>query len=213
MSWTVARWTSLEGLRHGFDGREDGAVDDVRTLRQVHGDVVLPVADLPAEERPEGDGLLARRGQAAVGVHTADCVPILLVAPAASVVGAVHSGWRGTVAGVFERALEVARRRFGAEPAGMQAALGPAIGGCCYEVGEEVRDAFRERYGADGAVGFRERNGSIRLDLREFLTSRLEAEGVSVERVGPCTACASDRLHSYRRQRGRGRQLSWIAWD
>lgn len=212
MSWTVARWAAIPGLVHGFGSRTKEPPGEVRTLRQVHGARVIPVAEIGAE-RIEGDGLVSRPGDAPVGVHTADCVPILLVARRARIAAAVHSGWRGTVAGIAERAVALLAERWGVVPAEIEAALGPAIGGCCYEVGEEVRAAFRERYGGRGLVGFAERGPSLRLDLRRFLEDRLAEGGVAVESVGPCTACRTDVLHSYRRERGSGRQLSWIGWD
>ena len=98
--------------------------------------------------------------------------------------------------------------------ASVEAALGPGIGGCCYAVGEEVRDRFLERAGDKlGREGFREQAGGLFLDLRTFLAAELASLGISrVHTVGPCTACRTDVLYSFRCGAGGGRQLSWIGW-
>ncbi|MGH7858338.1 MAG: polyphenol oxidase family protein, partial [Candidatus Binatia bacterium] len=161
----------------------------------------------------EGDGLLTAASGTRVGVWTADCVPIHLVAPDARVAAAVHSGWRGSAAGVVDEAIEQLRSRWNVSGAAIEAALGPAIGGCCYEVGEEVREAFVSRYGDLGERGFVDRGGRLFLDLRSFLTERLRSLGVTrVEQTGPCTACRADILHSFRKGGGTGRQLSYVGW-
>jgi copper oxidase (laccase) domain-containing protein len=111
-------------------------------------------------------------------------------------------------------ALELLAQRYGAPPSEVEAALGPAIGGCCYEVGGEVHDAFRARAGQSrGDTGFTTRGGSLFLDLRAFLTAELADFRVAhVETVGPCTACHTNLLYSYRKEGSTGRQLSWIGW-
>ena len=212
MAWSVARWSAIPGLEHAFGGRDDAAPEGVTTLRQVHGSDVFDVAHVRPESN--GDGLVATRGGERVGVWTADCVPVHLVAPRPRVAAALHCGWRGSARGIVPSALELLERRYGVSRGDVEAALGPAVGGCCYEVGEEVRTAFESRVGSGLATsGFEERGGRLYLDLRRFLAAELLAAGVTVvERVGPCTACHTDVLHSYRRQRGSGRQLSWIGW-
>jgi hypothetical protein len=212
MPWTVKRWAEIPGLQQSFGGRGDRVADRVLTLRQVHGSTVRFVGEVRAAEM-EGDGLVADRAGAAVGVWTADCVPIHLVAPDARIAAAVHAGWRGTVAGIADVVVEAVQSRFDITARDLEAALGPAIGACCYEVGEEVAGAFRSRYGADGAAGFERRGNRLFLDLRTFLAARLRALGVArVERIGPCTACRTDLLYSYRKEGKTGRQLSAIGW-
>lgn len=212
MAWSVERWSGIPELDHGFGGRGDDPPTGVRTLRQVHGRAVHEARDLGGPER-EGDAVVAGRDGDLAGVWTADCVPILLVAPAERVAAAVHSGWRGTVADVIHAALASMRARHGIDPGRVEAAIGPAIGACCYEVGPEVRDAFRESYGETGLRAFEESGGRLRLDLRRFLAARLEDLAVgSVETVGPCTSCRTDLLYSYRREGRTGRQISWIGF-
>jgi YfiH family protein len=214
MPWTVDRWATIDGLEQSFGDRSQAPPPAVRTLRQVHGTVVR-VVDESGDGAEPGDGLATDRRGLRVGVWTADCVPVHLVAPGAGVVAAVHCGWRGSAAGILREAFERLVKRWGVRAGSVEAALGPAIGGCCYEVGEEVRAAFVDRAGAElGSVGFESRGGSLFLDLRTFLEEELRRIGVvDVARVGPCTACRADLLHSYRRRHGEaGRQLSWIGW-
>ncbi len=213
MGWIVARWAAVTGLEHGFGRRGDPSPSAVTTLRQVHGRRVHDVKDVRAGES-EGDGIVSADDGTRVGVWTADCVPVHLVARNPRAAAAVHCGWRGTAAGMIPAALEALERGYGVSPASIEAALGPAIGGCCYEIGTEVRDAFRSRVGRSlGDVGFEERGGRLFLALRRFLAAELAIFGVAqVETVGPCTACRTDLLHSFRKEGGSGRQLSWIGW-
>lgn len=214
MGWSVSRWQGVPRLEHGFGGRSDPPpARALATLRQVHGTTVLAANDLAAE-RPDGDAIVTTTGAPLAGVWTADCVPVLLLDREVDVAAAAHAGWRGSAAGIVELVIERLEREWGASPARLEAALGPAIGGCCYEVGEEVRDAFRQRVGSAGLAGFDEREGRFWLDLRTFLAARLRASGVStVDVVGPCTSCRSDLLHSYRKERGSGRQLSYVGFS
>lgn len=200
-------------MLHGFGDRRSPPPDAVATLRQVHGQRVFDLAEVAGGET-EGDGLVTDRPDSRVGVWTADCVPVHLLAPKNHVAAAVHAGWRGGAAGVVEAAVELLEARWNLRPQDIEAALGPAIGSCCYRVGDEVREAFRSRYGGLGQAGFEERGGFLYLDLRRFLTAQLHSLDVTtVERIGPCTACRNDLLYSYRKEGKTGRQLSFIGWQ
>jgi hypothetical protein len=163
--------------------------------RQVHGCAVVVVSgdeDLDDVRGREADALVATRTGVWVGVRTADCVPALIEDAAGGVCAAVHAGWRGLVAGVLEAA--VARMiDAGARADRLRAALGPCIGPCCFEVGEEVARHF-----TDAQV----RPGVPRpfVDLRAAAGARLIAAGVAeVEADAPCTRCDPAGYHSYRR--------------
>ena len=211
MSWTLEAWRTIDGLEHGFGGRDESNPKDVATLRQEHGRIVHDASEIVPGE--SGDALVVSNPGMMVGVWTADCVPVLLVSPSSRVAAVAHSGWRGSLAGIVEATLERLARGCGVRPRDLDCALGPTIGGCCYEVGSELRDAFVERHGASAERSFEIRGGRLFLDLRTFLESRLHALGVNrVERVGPCTGCRTDVLYSYRREGPTGRQLSWIGW-
>lgn len=219
---THPSWGAVERLHHGFlDRRECAGADDwsgvvarvagvalpVAVPRQVHGARVV-VAD-HACDRPEADGLVVGPSGRLVGVVTADCVPVLLLDPARRLAAAVHAGWRGVVAGVLGAALE----RLGGLPHALEAAIGPAVGGCCYEVGPEVRRALTAASGDVTAPAWRAGTPRERLDLREAVRLLLAAAGVSRAVVlGPCTIC-DDRYCSYRRDgAAAGRQLSFVGW-
>ena len=209
MGWTVARWESEPSFVHGFGGRDEPGPPGVTTLRQVHGQLVRVVGEVVPGN--EGDGLVCASPGDLAGVWTADCVPLLLLAPRRRVAAVVHSGWRGTVAGIVDEALAKLRDAHGIALEAVEAALGPSIGGCCYEVGEEVREAFRAA--EKGESGFSTHGGRLHLDLREVLEAQLHEAGViQVERVGPCTACKTDQLFSSRKEGKTGRQLSFVGW-
>lgn len=152
-----SRTTHLYTTRHWTLGRRRDAVDDdgawaevaeaaavsardLVRVRQVHGtDVHMgPLTG----ERPQADIVLAGSPPLAAAIQVADCVPLLLVDGRQGAVAAVHAGWRGLAARVPARAVAALMREFGTSPADLHAAIGPAIGACCYEVGPDVAQAF-----------------------------------------------------------------------
>jgi len=137
-------------------------------------------------------------------VLVADCVPVALSAPGA--VAMVHCGWRGVAAGILTRAAAAVRRL--AEDGELRAAVGPAIGPCCYEVGPEVTEVF-ERNGHTDAVDGR------MLDLPQVVRRELETLGATdVAVAGICVSCHPELFFSHRRDGGvTGRQagLAWLA--
>jgi YfiH family protein len=198
------------GIPHGFGRRDSPAREDVRRPLQVHGDAVVSAdSGLPLGE---ADASVSTHPGVAVGVVTADCVPVL-VGAGGQAVAAVHAGWRGLARGVIPRALEaLAKAAPGSE---LVAAIGPAIGPCCYEVDAPVLDALHARFGAatDGALR-PARPGHALLDLQALARAALLAAGVpagSIGAVTACTRCDPERFHSFRRDGKRaGRLLSWI---
>ena len=114
--------------------------------RQVHGCKVA-VVDRPGMTREELDGydaFVTRLPGVAVGVRTADCVPVLLYDPVKRVVAAVHAGWKGTVLHISRKAVGVMARQFGCEPGDLRAVIGPGIGPDSFQVGEEVAGHFKD---------------------------------------------------------------------
>lgn len=183
-------------------------------MRQVHGIGVVRVDDaqMPAED---ADGMLSAAAGAGLTILTADCVPLLCVAPAEHAVMALHAGWRGTLAGIAAAGLAAAQRELGVAPTAWRVAMGPSIGGCCYEVETTIGQQFVDRWGAmpdawqpGGTHG--------RLDLRAANRRILAAHGVEEAHIvdtGDCTACRSADFFSHRRSAGRaGRQVSAIGW-
>lgn len=215
-------WSDVPGLRHGFLDRAECAGGLVAAVaaagvplpldvpRQVHGIRVLEASG----ERPEADGFLATAPGRVVGVVTADCVPVLLVARGTRLAAAVHAGWRGAAGGVLEAAVREMVAR-GADASRIEAAIGPAVGACCYEVGGDVRDAFVARTDETTSAAWAgPERGKYHLDLRRAVSLLLAAAGVrSTTVLGPCTACTPSYC-SYRRDgSGAGRQLSFVGWS
>lgn len=201
----------LDWLDHGFGTREAGLWLDGgqhAALDQIHSDIVVK-ADGARGRLGEGDALIADVAGLMVGVRTADCVPILMADERYRVVAAVHAGWRGTLARIAGRAVEAMRREYGTRPADLVAAIGPAIGVCCYEVGPDVAAAFSGSF--PQLDGRRERP---HLDLEEANRRVLVDAGVPVERIRAahlCTRCRPEDFHSYRRDgKLAGRMLSAI---
>ncbi len=206
----------VAGARHGFSpfaSPPPAFSSSFWRPKQVHGarviyaqhslhDVTLP------DGNTEADAALSTPGRPAIGVVTADCVPVLLAAGKAEAVAAVHAGWRGQVAGVLEAA--VAALREAAPDARIVAAIGPAADRCCYEVGPEVLEALAPA----PELVTPTRPGHARIALRALAKRRLEAAGLApcdIETLGPCTIC-SESWPSYRRQgQAAGRALAYIA--
>jgi hypothetical protein len=226
--------SQVEGLTHLFTVRGSeapvalaeaaGRALPIVSMKQVHG-ADVHVADRPASRAPGapssasaapvGDALVVKEPGVAVAVWVADCVPVLLCDEATHSAAAVHAGWRGTVKGVVGSAIAVLRSRFGADPGRMRVAIGPCIGPCCFEVGDEVVEALLTAFpDAGGCVlpGARRR-----IDLVEASRQQAEAAGVPAGRIqasGLCTVCRPDLLESYRRGRGTcGRMAGLIAWN
>jgi YfiH family protein len=185
----------------------------VRML-QVHGARVLSV-ERAAESLEEADGMITRTAGLGLAVLSADCVPVLCVAPDAQAVMALHAGWRGTLAGVVSAGLAAARDRYGIQPATWQVALGPSIAACCYEVEAHIGERLVERWGAMPDA-WRPAGARGMLDLRAANRQILVSEGVpetQIVDVGPCTSCHQDEYFSHRGSGGNaGRQLSVVGW-
>ena len=174
-------------------------------LRQVHGTAVIDAA-LAANE-PEADASVARQPNTVCVVKAADCLPVLLVDDAGSVVGAAHAGWRGLAAGVIEATVEEMR----VVPKSLIAWLGPAIGPKVYEVGEEVRAAFLARDAQAAAAFTPNRPGHWLLDLYAVARQRLAARGVArVYGGGFCTYSEPERFPSFRRDGTRERIAAYV---
>ncbi len=188
---------------------------EIVRMGQVHG---ARVATARADDRffSETDGLMTAISGLCLSILTADCVPILMVAPAAHAVMALHAGWRGTLSGISHAAIGAARYEFGVEPAQWQVALGPAIRGCCYEVEVDVVRRIERRWG-DMPEAWRASGDRGKLDLCAVNRRIMASSGVLPENivmVGPCTACSPGEYFSYRASGGRaGRQLSLIGWS
>ena len=176
---------------------------------QVHGAAVYEVreGDDPSKVREgQSDALVARVKGYAVGVRVADCVPVLLADTKTGAVAAAHAGWRGVVANVVGAALESLR----SDPANVIAAIGPSIGPCCFEVGDEVASQLAEAAG-DGLV-LRRAPQKPHVDLWRAVEMQLYRAGVrTIDTLGLCTMCDREQWFSFRRDGAKsGRMLGVI---
>ncbi len=185
-------------------------------LAQVHGKTVRTVNQHAAgRPRPNGDGLVTAATGVILCVFSADCVPVLLADIDRGVVGALHSGWRGTLAGVAAAGVRAMVRQ-GARPARIRASMGPAIDGCCYEVDEKLARRFAQRIPhASDHIRASVVPGKAYLHLRGIVAEQLSAAGLarnSILSAGPCTRCNAERYFSRRADGGRvtGLQLSFV---
>jgi YfiH family protein len=187
----------------GFDPEQ------IRRARQVHGAEVVRARDL--DEETQADAVWCHRDDdpVVVAVLTADCVPVLLADREGRVACAVHSGWRGTVAGVVPAAVR-ALQSAGVEPQSLVAAIGPCIELASFEVGPEVAEQFESPF-VD-----RDSDPKPHVDLVGCVRAQLRAAGLAaeaIERVGGCTFADADRYFSYRRDgKGIGQMLSFVGF-
>ncbi|HEY0385475.1 MAG TPA: peptidoglycan editing factor PgeF [Pyrinomonadaceae bacterium] len=192
---------------------------------QVHGTsvrVIDSIADArePLESLGESahcDALISQTPHVLLGVKTADCVPVILGDRRTGACAAVHAGWRGTLSEIIARALAEMSARYETRAADVLAAIGPAARACCYEVGGEVVEAFRQKFADADELFSPTRDNHARVDLQRANRNQLCAAGVSAESIhlAPlCTMCRTDLFFSYRREKrlyGRtGRLMSVI---
>jgi polyphenol oxidase len=198
------------------------------TLRQIHSDLIHCVEGIP-KTLLAGDGLITDTPGLVLAVQTADCFPIILTDRKRRAVGVFHAGWRGTVQRIAEKGVGEMRRHFKSDPRNLLATIGPGVGSCCYEVGEEVRTRFEAQF-AYGSSLFREVKESdpvrekypllfltarapghstlpvkLFLDLAEANRRQLLDAGVpakNIDRIGPCTSCHTEMLFSFRGEKG-----------
>jgi YfiH family protein len=235
----VAFWRVVLGQKPTSQSAAQAeTAESLVTLRQIHSDVVC-VFSTPPAPAPQADAAISRRAGLFLGIQTADCVPILLADPRRRVVAAVHAGWRGTLARIAAKTLGRMRLEFGTNPEDVLAALGPAIGSCCYEVGPEVAQAFLGQFApaAEWFEGPFERLSAgeqpnplpwltmippgheppperVQLDLRAANRRQFVDAGVRPRNIAAsalCTSCRSDLFFSYRKEGpATGRMLSVI---
>jgi YfiH family protein len=207
-------WARLRRTRGGY-GPTDGP----------------PVADAG------GDGLITNAAGVLLAVKVADCLPVIVADRRRRAVGIFHAGWRGTAQRIVEKGIGEMRRQLGCDPADLVAAIGPGIGACCYEIGEEVENEFDSQFAYSKelfedvfdswslktkypmlflnqrAPGHGEPAMSRHLDLVKANWCQLLDAGVpgeNIESINQCTACHTDLFFSYRKEHVTGRMLAVV---
>ena len=181
----------------------------VAWMNQVHGTDVAIVEGPQDGQVPTADALVTDRPRLALAVVVADCVPVLLADPEAGIVAAAHAGRVGAAAGVLLRTLE-AMESLGAERPRIDALLGPAVCGACYEVPDAMRD---EVDAALPGTASTTRTGTASVDLRRGLRRQLAEAGVRAVDTDPRCTLEDDQLFSHRRARPTGRFAGVVWWE
>ena len=185
--------------------------------RQTHTDIVRKVTRENAGEglffpvEPECDALITNEPGMGLVVFTADCTPILLWDSVTGAVGAVHAGWRGTVADIAGKAVKAMVDHYGCEAKNIRAAIGPNIGPCCFETDSDVPDGVLAVLGEEGERFIRKSGVKYHVDLKGVNEALLRRAGVDTIDVSKaCTACEPERFWSHRVTRGERGSLAAI---
>lgn len=179
--------------------------------RQIHSANVVCVnqSDAPSQTHlAEADAMITQCLNLALGIFTADCVPVFIFDPVTPAIGIAHAGWRGTLARITDKTINAMNQQFGTSPSDCTVHLGPSIQRCCYTVSEELADQFEQTFGASV------RSGVCALSLQDANVQQLTQVGVSSHTISVspfCTACRTDLFYSHRAEAGKtGRMLSFI---
>jgi YfiH family protein len=200
-----------KALAEAFDVNPERLV----TVNQVHGEniVIVDGQNFKKTKTFQADAMITNTLKLAIGVETADCVPVLLVDPLTPAIGAVHAGWRSTVKRIIQKAVKKMQDEFGSDPSQMIAAIGPTIGPECYEVDEPVMGPVRETFSIWREVASSRGSDKWSLDLVKLNRLELEQIGLAAKNVhslGLCTSCRRDLFYSFRAEGRTGRMLSAI---
>ena len=197
--------------------------DDLIRSKQVHGTHIRTVTErdrfkIYSPDTPVADGMITNSKNIALIIYTADCVPILLYDPSKNVIGAVHAGWRGTVANIAGEAIKKLSSEFGCSPENIKAAIGPCISNCCFETTKEVPDALHAKIGKSAEKCIKQQDSleqqgdKYLIDLKEANKQMLINSNVKdIDISDDCTSCMTDKYWSHRKQNTqRGSQASII---
>ena len=191
------------------------------TVRQIHSDRIVAIrSKKPFVTAPEGDAMITAQTGILLAIQTADCLPVFIVDPTRKVVAAIHGGWRGILKNILVKAVDQMQKDYSTVPANCLAVIGPGIGPCCYEVGEEVVRAFSKEFTCADSF-FR---SFIRNDLSSRPTRALDLVAPSkhqllesgllpqnVFSIESCTSCRTDLFFSHRAEAGKtGRMMGVI---
>lgn len=227
MNLSFARGDEEEAVRENFRRMAqalDVSIDDFVFSMQTH---TTNVREVTAEDRGKGltrpldykdvDGLITNVPGLCLATFYADCVPLFFVDPVQKAIGLSHSGWRGTVGKIGKVTVEKMQERYGTNPKDVLAAIGPSICQDCYEVSEDVIDAFRSQFAKAywDALFYKKENGKYQLNLWKANELVFEEAGILKEHIAVtnvCTCCNAELLFSHRASHGkRGNLAAFLA--
>ena len=193
-----------DGIKTLHNLKKEFNISKVIYLRQIHSDKVYTYNDEKEEVfiEKEGDAIGTNKKNIAIGVFTADCVPIILVDDKKEVVAAIHSGWKGTYNSIVKNAIEKMVIEFNSKVEDIKVYIGAHIRQCCYEISQELKEKFLNKGDFKEEELFRGRN----LSLENFILKDLRDLNIKEENIyslNLCTYCNKDvKLHSYRKSQG-----------
>ena len=180
--------------------------ESVASARQVHGNAVARVREGDGGRVfADTDALICDVPGLFLLLRFADCAPVFLHAPGCQAVGLAHAGWKGTLLSIAPKAAKAMVEAFGCTPGEIVAAIGPAIGPCCFEVGQEVVEELASAHPAlcEQVIDRRPGGGRVMLDLPRLNLLQLREAGVGqVEMAGLCTMCLRETFYSHRAEHG-----------
>lgn len=191
------------------------------TCEQVHGDRIgivtakacgAGVTDF-ATAIPAADALITNVSNVPLMLFFADCTPILLADPVTKSVGLAHGGWKGTLGAIAAKTVLAMQENYGAQPENILAAIAPSIGSCCYQVGAEVAEKFRQEFPDFAEKIIKEKAAGLTLDLQltnelQLIDVGLKAENIANAHV--CTACNNGQFFSYRADKGKTGRIAAV---
>lgn len=183
----------LEGVEHFFTTRKGFVFDEnIIYPEQTHSDNIEFVDE--RKEYPDTDGLIITKPNQMIRLKFADCTPLIFYNPKTNIGAISHAGWRGTAAKIGVKTVQ----KMGGNPKDIIAVIGPAIGLCCYEVSDEVKNALLQTV-QDTTNLYKDRN----VDLKAINARQLQEIGVEKIDICPyCTSCNNDLFYSYRKENG-----------
>lgn len=199
----VLKSTVLDGVNHFFTTRGYG-IKDMGLENLVHPTQThtshIEIAQIGKEDYPDTDGMILANKDQTLYLNFADCTPLIFYDFEKNIGAVSHAGWRGTAGMIGVKTVEKMRDEFGCK--NIKCAIGPAIGFCCYNVGEDVyRQLMATVKNSDGL--FEIRSGEIFVDLKNINKRQLEEAGLKEIDVCPyCTVCNNDLFYSYRKENG-----------
>lgn len=182
-------------------------VNNIGYLNQVHSDDIYTYDSL----KHDGDAIITNEKGVAIGVFTADCVPVLIYDKRKYVIGAIHSGWKGTLNCIVSKTIEKMVDNYGSDIGDLQIFIGPHNSECCYEVSEELIEMFK----SSDVYKKANINNGRKLSLAKCIKKQAQDKFIKNEQihmVNMCTYCSKDyKFHSYRREKEKsGRMFSFI---
>lgn len=196
-----------EGIANLEKIKKHYKLETIGYLNQIHSDLIFNFDG----NIKDGDALITDRTKTAIGVFTADCVPVILVDTRKGAIAAIHSGWKGTKALIVSKTIERLQEKYGSRTKDISVYIGPHIGGCCYEVSNELIEEFT----SEDIYSNIEISTNNKLDLEKCILVQLREKGIKEENIfttNTCTACNKQyELYSYRFSVNKqGRMFSFV---